>query len=73
MLVRFFRIFVIIVLTLHALMPASYCGPLPKVDEQQLSKIPQWHCLRYFKHDLLMMRRCRHLHVPTAPRSGNVK
>ncbi|XP_018796841.1 PREDICTED: uncharacterized protein LOC108973806 [Bactrocera latifrons] len=70
---KLFHIIVIVLLTLFVLMPTSQCGPLPKVDEQQLSKIPQWHCLRYFKHDLLMMRRCRHLHVPTAPRSGNVK
>ncbi|XP_039950701.1 uncharacterized protein LOC120768196 [Bactrocera tryoni] len=73
MLPKIFHIIAIALLALFALMPTSQCGPLPKVDEQQLSKIPQWHCLRYFKHDLLMMRRCRHLHVPTAPRSGNVK
>ncbi|XP_073826747.1 uncharacterized protein isoform X2 [Musca autumnalis] len=38
-----------------------------------MPKVPQWHCLRYFKHDVLMMRRCRHLRVPTAPRLGDVK
>nr|XP_014093619.1 uncharacterized protein LOC106619857 [Bactrocera oleae] len=73
MLPKIFHLIAIAVLSLFALMPTTQSGPLPKVDEQQLSKIPQWHCLRYFKHDLLMMRRCRHLHVPTAPRSGNVK
>ncbi|EDS42962.1 conserved hypothetical protein [Culex quinquefasciatus] len=24
-----------------------------------LREIPQWHCLRYFKHDIHLMRRCR--------------
>lgn len=38
-----------------------------------LPKVPQWHCLRYFKHDILMMRRCRHVRVPMAPRKSNVK
>ncbi|XP_017094931.2 uncharacterized protein [Drosophila bipectinata] len=49
-------------------------GPVPIVNEHQqlMPKVPQWHCLRYFKHDVLMMRRCRHLRVPTAPRLGDV-
>ncbi|XP_075150304.1 uncharacterized protein LOC142224416 [Haematobia irritans] len=58
------------------LMPAvGQCGPVPKVNEHEMlmPKVPQWHCLRYFKHDVLMMRRCRHLRVPTAPRLGDVK
>ncbi|XP_005184247.1 uncharacterized protein LOC101895205 [Musca domestica] len=58
------------------LLPAAVqCGPVPKVNEHEMlmPKVPQWHCLRYFKHDVLMMRRCRHLRVPTAPRLGDVK
>ncbi|XP_035782903.1 uncharacterized protein LOC118461556 isoform X2 [Anopheles albimanus] len=26
---------------------------------QSMREIPQWHCLRYFKHDIHLMRRCR--------------
>ncbi|XP_064551350.1 uncharacterized protein LOC135437377 [Drosophila montana] len=51
----------------------AQAGPVPIVNEHQqlMPKVPQWHCLRYFKHDVLMMRRCRHLRVPTAPRLGD--
>lgn len=35
---------------------------------QQMTKvmmeIPQWHCLRYFKHDVHLMRRCRNYRQP---------
>ncbi|KAM7351225.1 uncharacterized protein ACRADG_004166 [Cochliomyia hominivorax] len=65
----------VFVFTLVLLLPAGQCGPVPKVNEHEMlmPKVPQWHCLRYFKHDVLMMRRCRHLRVPTAPRLGDVK
>ncbi|BFF94519.1 uncharacterized protein DMAD_12126 [Drosophila madeirensis] len=57
-----------------ALVAIAHSGPVPIVNEHQqlMPKVPQWHCLRYFKHDVLMMRRCRHLRVPTAPRLGDV-
>lgn len=34
-----------------------------------LREIPQWHCLRYFKHDIHLMRRCRNyrLHMLRRP------
>lgn len=34
-----------------------------------LRDIPQWHCLRYFKHDIHLMRRCRNyrLHMLRRP------
>ncbi|XP_058453313.1 uncharacterized protein LOC131431547 [Malaya genurostris] len=31
----------------------------PEVAAQSMREIPQWHCLRYFKHDIHLMRRCR--------------
>ncbi|XP_037927476.1 uncharacterized protein LOC119662009 [Teleopsis dalmanni] len=75
MLPKVFYICFTVILMLSTVLQLGQCGPVPKVNEQQLlmPKIPQWHCLRYFKHDLLMMRRCRHVHVPTAPRMGDVK
>ncbi|XP_065356957.1 uncharacterized protein LOC135951266 [Calliphora vicina] len=65
----------VFVFTIVLFLPAGQCGPVPKVNEHEMlmPKVPQWHCLRYFKHDVLMMRRCRHLRVPTAPRLGDVK
>ncbi|XP_059616913.1 uncharacterized protein LOC132261900 [Phlebotomus argentipes] len=37
----------------------------PKVQmTQTMMEIPQWHCLRYFKHDIHLMRRCRNYRVP---------
>ncbi|XP_013098478.1 uncharacterized protein LOC106081214 [Stomoxys calcitrans] len=76
---KLFKILISMVIFLGAwliVMPAvGHCGPVPKVNEHEMimPKVPQWHCLRYFKHDVLMMRRCRHLRVPTAPRLGDVK
>ncbi|XP_049281264.1 uncharacterized protein LOC125762807 [Anopheles funestus] len=31
----------------------------PEEAAQSMREIPQWHCLRYFKHDIHLMRRCR--------------
>uniref|UniRef100_A0A1B0FK95 Secreted protein n=1 Tax=Glossina morsitans morsitans TaxID=37546 RepID=A0A1B0FK95_GLOMM len=74
------KIYYLLIVTLlaFALLPTGQCGPVPKVNEILdreilLPKVPQWHCLRYFKHDILMMRRCRHVRVPMAPRKSNVK
>ncbi|XP_037883176.1 uncharacterized protein LOC119633624 [Glossina fuscipes] len=71
------KIYYLLIVTLLAfvLLPTGQCGPVPKVNEREilLPKVPQWHCLRYFKHDILMMRRCRHVRVPMAPRKSNVK
>ncbi|XP_055635868.1 uncharacterized protein LOC129775309 [Toxorhynchites rutilus septentrionalis] len=41
----------------------------PEVAAQSMREIPQWHCLRYFKHDIHLMRRCRNyrLHMLRRP------
>ncbi|XP_062552916.1 uncharacterized protein LOC134218066 [Armigeres subalbatus] len=41
----------------------------PEVATQSMREIPQWHCLRYFKHDIHLMRRCRNyrLHMLRRP------
>lgn len=31
---------------------------------KSMMEVPQWHCLRYFKHDIHLMRRCRNYRVP---------
>ncbi|KNC27793.1 hypothetical protein FF38_07989 [Lucilia cuprina] len=45
---------------------------LPIWQEMLMPKVPQSHCLRYFKHDVLMRRRCRHIRVPIMPRLGDL-
>ncbi|KAG5675285.1 hypothetical protein PVAND_005197 [Polypedilum vanderplanki] len=30
------------------------------INGRDLKTIPQFHCLRYFKHDVNLLRRCRH-------------
>ncbi|XP_050078865.1 uncharacterized protein LOC126565705 [Anopheles maculipalpis] len=41
----------------------------PEEAAQSMREIPQWHCLRYFKHDIHLMRRCRNyrLHMLRRP------
>ncbi|XP_041778718.1 uncharacterized protein LOC121597194 [Anopheles merus] len=41
----------------------------PEEAAQSMKEIPQWHCLRYFKHDIHLMRRCRNyrLHMLRRP------
>ncbi|CAD7079273.1 unnamed protein product [Hermetia illucens] len=41
------------------------------MQENGMFKIPQWHCLRYFKHDIHMMRRCRMHRGPLVGRRIN--
>uniref|UniRef100_A0A336KRL2 CSON014859 protein n=1 Tax=Culicoides sonorensis TaxID=179676 RepID=A0A336KRL2_CULSO len=31
----------------------------PDIIVKEMRDIPQYHCLRYFKHDIQLMRRCR--------------
>uniref|UniRef100_U5ED22 Putative conserved secreted protein n=1 Tax=Corethrella appendiculata TaxID=1370023 RepID=U5ED22_9DIPT len=42
--------------------------------QSNLRDIPQWHCLRYFKHDIHLMRRCRNyrLHMLRRPIDTNL-
>ncbi|XP_035916444.1 uncharacterized protein LOC118514057 [Anopheles stephensi] len=35
----------------------------PEEAAQSMREIPQWHCLRYFKHDIHLMRRCRNYRI----------
>uniref|UniRef100_A0A182NEB8 Uncharacterized protein n=1 Tax=Anopheles dirus TaxID=7168 RepID=A0A182NEB8_9DIPT len=41
----------------------------PEEAAQSMREVPQWHCLRYFKHDMHLMRRCRNyrLHMLRRP------
>ncbi|XP_055589159.1 uncharacterized protein LOC129744883 [Uranotaenia lowii] len=41
----------------------------PEAATPSMRDIPQWHCLRYFKHDIHLMRRCRNyrLHMLRRP------
>ena len=32
-----------------------------------MKNIPQFHCLRYFKHDVHLMRRCRNIRLLRRP------
>ncbi|XP_037821493.1 uncharacterized protein LOC119610390 [Lucilia sericata] len=74
MLAKRFHLLVILVFTIILLLPVGQCGPVPRVNEQEMlmPKVPQSHCLRYFKHDVLMRRRCRHIRVPIMPRLGDL-
>ncbi|XP_058062394.1 uncharacterized protein LOC131212517 [Anopheles bellator] len=41
----------------------------PEEAAATMREVPQWHCLRYFKHDIHLMRRCRNyrLHMLRRP------
>lgn len=43
------------------------------INGKGLNEIPQWHCLRYFKHDIHLMRRCRNHRVPMLRRPVDKK